>query len=314
MGLGLACFDDPSSSESGGCEDGMENCGCFENNTCLGTLECINGLCLAGNGETGGDGDGDGDGDSGDGDGDGGDGDGDGDGDGGDGDGDGDPTFCDQQGANVLLCYDFDGVDPLAGLIPLQRQNGMLGVSEAQSVSPPRSLEVIAVGDDMQGADVSISTTLGGAAVPFDGELSTKIWLDASCLTDSERSLVAMQFLDNSNPDAPFKLNLTLWATATYVKLYVSDAGQGFPSVPYQLDVPLPTQAWTDVRIRFAANQSVVTVTLGGIEHPVPVAEVTQELIQEIAAITPTVSIGTSTAQGAAGCTMYVDDVIVSEG
>jgi hypothetical protein len=315
LGLGLACFDDPTgtSTGTGGCEDGLENCTCFENDTCLGTLECVNGLCVAGTGETGTSGDGDGDGDSGDGDGDQGDGDGDGDGDDqgdGDGDGDGDLTFCDQQ-VDVLLCYDFDGANPLEGLTPVE-QHGSLDASNAQSVSPPNSLEVVVLGDDVDQSNVSVGASVSGAPVPFDGVLSAKAWLDPACLNGPERLLMALQFIDNGNPNGPFMLNLTLWVGQGYAKLYASDEGVGFPSTAYQFDYAFATGEWVDVAIGFAANLDTVIVTLGQYEEMIKIEEGTVAVLQEIAAIQPTISIGTAMAAAQPGCTMYFDDVIVA--
>jgi hypothetical protein len=69
LGTG-ACFDDPTSTDGSDCPVGEEGCSCLANATCFGTLECVQGVCLSGTGETVGDGDGDGDGETGDGDGD----------------------------------------------------------------------------------------------------------------------------------------------------------------------------------------------------------------------------------------------------
>jgi hypothetical protein len=307
MGLGAACFEDPVGGE-GGCQEGSENCACFQNDTCLGTFECVNGLCVADAGETVGDGDGDGDGD--------GETVGDGDGDGDNGDGDGDdpgPTWCDGQGGNVILCYDFDADDPTGTLNPIQ-QNASLAISEAESASPPRSLQIVTVGDDMLVSEASIGHIIAGGPMPFAGGFSAQLWFDSTCFTNTERSVAALQFIDIDNVNGPFMLNLTIWATSTYVKLYASTEGMGFPSVPYQFDFQFPVQEWIDVGIQFAANQSVVNLTLGQLEQEIPVAEITQEVLQEIVEIDPAFLIGTSTAAGTPGCQMYVDNVIAYAG
>jgi hypothetical protein len=73
LGLGLAlgmgaCFDEPGSNNDSNCPVGEEGCSCLQNATCLGTLVCVQGVCMSDGGETAGDGDGepgDGDGDPG---------------------------------------------------------------------------------------------------------------------------------------------------------------------------------------------------------------------------------------------------------
>jgi hypothetical protein len=227
----------------------------------------------------------------------------------------GDESFCESQPSEVVVCHDFDGVGPLAGA-SIWEQHGTLDVSETRAVSEPRSMEVVATGDPAEGTNVSMGRTLAGVRLPFAGELSAQAWLDAACFTlvggGPERLLMALQFVDNGAATGPFLLNLTLWVTSEGSTLYVSDEGQGFPSQPYPLGIPFPSEAWVAIAIVFDASDNVASVTVGEDTEMVPIDLVTEVVTQEIATVAPSISIGTAMGPGVPGCTMWFDDVRVA--
>jgi hypothetical protein len=227
----------------------------------------------------------------------------------------GEAGFCDAQPEEVVICYDFDGASPFAGA-SVWEQHGTVDASDAQSVSPPRSMEVVALGDAAENTNASIGRGLPGVPVPFAGELALQAFVEDACFTfmsgGPERLLGALNFIDENSGAGPFLLNFTLWVTSTESTLYVSTEGQGFPSQPYPLGIPFPTEQWVPIAIAFDATSDVATVTIGATTQEVTVGVITDDVTQEIAGIAPAISVGTAMGPGVPGCTMWFDDVVVT--
>jgi hypothetical protein len=227
-------------------------------------------------------------------------------------------TWCEDQPGTILVCHDFDG--PVAFLgAALFEEHGTVDVSDEQWTSPPYSMRVEVLPDAVEPSNASLGQALVGATLPFDGVVSTRMWIEPECFASGaatvQRLALALQYAGGTEPEGPFELNTTIWFTADDVVYYESDQPQGYGdnTVGHALGVALATSEWHTLSIAHDAASSAVNVTIDGLPHDFALSLATQDVIAEIADTTPAIAVGTTMANNQPGCTMYFDDVIVTE-
>jgi hypothetical protein len=225
-------------------------------------------------------------------------------------------TWCASQRGDVLLCHDFDDDVPFLGA-NLWQDHGTVEVSDEQSTSPPSSMRVEVTPNATEPSNASLGQQIVGASLPFAGVLAVRMWIAPECFAGAggsvQRLALALQFFDARDPDGPFLLNTTIWFSQDDTYYYESDQPQGYPSTEHPLGVALAPDMWHEITLDHDAAGDLVTIGIDGALQNVQLALATDGVIDQISDIVPAIAVGTAMAPNQPGCTMYFDDVIVTE-